>query len=94
VRGYYLDQANPTDSQEHQCTGDGSAYGSSGVWIDSSIRNTDPARGAASHLSATLTLLFDGPGGTAASARARAARAARPLSARAAAASLRGPVGR
>ncbi len=76
VTSYYLDDSTPSITQ---CTGDATAYGSSGSYITSSIPNTDPRLGAAGTLIASRDLYFDPPGAGAATARARAEEAAAPL---------------
>lgn len=40
---YYSDDSTPSVTQ---CTGDAYEYGSSGIWVDHAIPNTDPALGA------------------------------------------------
>ena len=59
---YYLDQQNPSGSSQTQCTGDGSAYGSSGPWINQGIANTDPRSTPFYKLTATRTMYFEAPG--------------------------------
>jgi hypothetical protein len=56
---YYDDDAtNPTTTQ---CTGDAFAYGSSGVWVNSSIPNTDPHNGTAATFLGRDTMYFEPP---------------------------------
>ena len=74
---YYLDQKTPTGTAETQCTGDASAYGSSGPRIAQAIPNTDPTLGTADRLTVTRHLFFE-PGGRADGPR-RAAQIAHPL---------------
>ena len=76
VSSYYLDDKTPSDPQ---CTGDAYAYGSSGLYVNSTIPCTDPARGCSDSFHATRTMFFDGPGGTAASAQAHADAVTHPL---------------
>jgi hypothetical protein len=59
---YYLDKVNPGGGAETQCTGDASAYGSSGPWINQSIPNTDPRSAPFNLFTATRTLFFELPG--------------------------------
>ena len=59
---YYLDKANPGGGAETQCTGDASAYGSSGPWINQGIPNTDPRSAPFNTFTATRTLFFELPG--------------------------------
>jgi hypothetical protein len=59
---YYLDKQNPAGGVETQCTGDSSAYGSSGPWINQKIPNTDPRNPPFNNLTASRTLFFEGPG--------------------------------
>src|SRR3954454_17630725 len=68
---YYLDHATPSGAAETQCTGDASAYGSSGLYVTSSLPSTDPAIGGTASLTGTRVLFFESPGGTAATATAR-----------------------
>jgi hypothetical protein len=67
---YYLDQRTPSGGSETQCTGDGAAYGSSGPWVNQSIPNTDPTRGAANRLEVTRHIYYESPGQTDGSRRA------------------------
>ena len=73
---YYLDDSTPSTPQ---CTGDGAAYGSSGVFINSTLPVTDPALGGTDRLSSTRTMYFEAPGGTAADAVARHNQVVSPL---------------
>ncbi len=73
---YYLDDSTPPTAQ---CTGDATAYGSSGVFINSNLPSTDPAFGAPDRLSSTRTMYFEAPGGTAADAIARRDQVVSPL---------------
>ena len=59
---YYLDKTNPGGGAETQCTGDASAYGSSGPWINQGIPNTDPRSAPFNTFTATRTLFFELPG--------------------------------
>jgi hypothetical protein len=74
---YYLDKQNPSGGSETQCTGDSSAYGSSGPWINQGIPNTDPRNAPFNNLTATRTLFFESPGHT--DGAKQAAQAANPL---------------
>lgn len=73
---YYLDNSNPGDAQ---CTGDAFAYGSSGLYVNSSLPNTDPAIGGTDSLTGTRTMFFESPGGTAADAATRRDQVLSPL---------------
>ncbi len=77
---YYLDDATPPVTQ---CTGDPYAYGSSGLWVQNAIPNTDPALGAYYILEGTRVIAYDAPGKDAAFASARADEARSPLTAQA-----------
>ena len=55
---YYLDNM---DTFVTQCTGDDWAYGSSGIWIDQLIPNTDPLLGAHYNFSALRSTFVQGP---------------------------------
>ena len=74
---YYLDASTPSTPQ---CTGDGAAYGSSGVNINSMLPSTDPAIGGTDHLASTRTMYFESPGGSAADGIARRNQVVFPLS--------------
>jgi len=76
---YYLDHATPSGTAETQCTGDASAYGSSGLYITSPIPNTDPATGATASLIGTRVMYFESPGETATDAADRAGQVSSPL---------------
>jgi hypothetical protein len=73
---YYVDDVAPSVTQ---CTGDTSAFGSSGVWVNQSVPCTDPHPTCTGLLSTTRTIYYDAPGGDAASAAQRAAEANAPL---------------
>ncbi len=75
-RSYYLDEANTT---VQQCTGDDHAYGSSGLWIDHEIPNTDPYLGAHNILVATRIVYLEEPDQTITMAQERYAQATHPL---------------
>jgi hypothetical protein len=77
--GYYLDDSSPGGGAETQCTGDGAAYGSSGLQVTSAIPNTDPRNGAAAHLTDTRHLYFGSPSMSTHAAAARADQIASPL---------------
>ena len=79
LAGYYFDDSSPGGGTETQCTGDGAAFGSSGVQVTSSIPNTDPRNGAASHLTDTRTLYFGSPSMGAHTGPTRAGQVAAPL---------------
>ena len=74
---YYLDKQTPAGGSETQCTGDGSAYGSSGPWINQGIANTDPRATPFYDLRSTRTLFFELPGK--ADGPKRAAQIAQPM---------------
>jgi hypothetical protein len=59
---YYLDKQTPGGGAETQCTGDASAYGSSGPRITQALPNTDPTIGAANRLTTTRHLFYGAPG--------------------------------
>jgi hypothetical protein len=63
LTSYYLDDSTPPVTQ---CTGDGAAYGSSGVWVNGTIPCTDPQLGCAARLTGTRVMYFGSPGATAA----------------------------
>jgi len=79
---YYLDDTTPPDTQ---CTGDAFAYGSSGVYVNMAIPNTDPGIGGTNHLDTVRTIYYEPPGLTTGDAQALSARATNPLSVSAAA---------
>jgi hypothetical protein len=79
---YYLDDTTPPDVQ---CTGDNYAYGSSGVYVNMAIPNTDPGIGGTNHLNTVRTTYYEPPGLTVADAQNLSARASTPLSVSAAA---------
>ncbi len=68
ITSYYLDSTSPPVAQ---CTGDAFAYGSSGLYINSNLPNTDPGTGGTDTLRGVRSMYFEGPGGTAADAIAR-----------------------
>jgi hypothetical protein len=76
---YYLDHATPSGTAETQCTGDASAYGSSGSYVTSAIPSTDPGIGGTASLTGTRVMFFEGPGGTAADAANRRDQVLSPL---------------
>ena len=80
VTSYYLDDSSPGGGAERQCTGDKYAYGASGLWVTSSIPNTDPTLGTAAHVTATRSLYFGPPNIAASAAETRAKQIAAPLS--------------
>jgi hypothetical protein len=73
---YYLDDSTPSTAQ---CTGDATAYGSSGLYVNQSIPNTDPWQGGTSILHTTRTMYFLPPGQDATDAAALDTRARAPL---------------
>lgn len=76
VTNYYEDNdTNPTT----QCTGDSAALGSSGMWITSTLPNTDPHNGTAASLTGTDTMYYESPGRSASDASQHAAQVAQPL---------------
>jgi hypothetical protein len=79
VGSYYLDDGSPGGGAETQCTGDGAAYGSSGLQVTSSIPNTDPRLGAAAHVTGTRYLFFGPPAVAPNAGETRAQRIAAPL---------------
>lgn len=79
---YYLDQDQPNGGVERQCTGDGKAFGASGVWFNGAIPNTDPRRGPAARFVGERTVFYDRPGLGAAAARQRSGWVDRPLAVR------------
>lgn len=76
VTSYYLDDSTPPVTQ---CTGDAFAYGSSGLWRNSGIPNTDPAVSPFYVWELTKTLYFDAPGLDAADAADRSGHIDNPL---------------
>ncbi len=76
VGSYYLDDSTPSETQ---CTGDGAAYGASGLRVTSSIPNTDPRLGSAAHVTATRNLYFGPPAIAADAGKTQAQRKATPL---------------
>ena len=64
-QAYYLDDTTPADTQ---CTGDGFAYGSSGLQVNQSIPATDPSSPSFSSLTAIRVIFYDAPGLSAADA--------------------------
>jgi hypothetical protein len=67
LTSYWLDDSTPPVTQ---CTGDGAAYGSSGLYLNGSIPCTDPQTGCSAKLTGIRTMYFGGPGATAAGATA------------------------
>lgn len=93
VTAYYLDNSHPSTAYDssksagdvtYQCTGDGTAYGSSGlsvrvsIPIGTDIPNTDP-RSTSKDLSVDQVRFFGGPGGDAAQAENRKSRVDTPM---------------
>jgi hypothetical protein len=79
IASYYLDNKSPGGGAETQCTGDGAAYGSSGLRVTSSIPNTDPRNGTAAHVTDTRHLYFGSPSMGTHTAATRADQIASPL---------------
>jgi len=73
---YYLDEAN---TAVQQCTGDDHAYGSSGLWIDHEMPNTDPYLGIHNVLVATRVVYLEEPDQPVNLAQERYAQATHPL---------------
>ena len=65
---YYLDDLDPGIVQ---CTGDDAAYGSSGLWVNQAIPNTDPNLGFYYTLTAGRIAYLEAPGRTVADAAQR-----------------------
>jgi len=62
---YYFDDKTPASSgAELQCTGDNAAYGSSGVWVNQLIPNTDPRTSPFSTVTDKRTVFYELPGRT------------------------------
>ncbi len=77
---YYLDHSTPSGAAETQCTGDTSAYGSSGTYLNQAIPCTDPGiSGCTSYLNTTSTLYYEPPSQTVAAAQTLNTRANAPL---------------
>ncbi|MBN1529064.1 MAG: hypothetical protein JW895_08385 [Thermoleophilaceae bacterium] len=77
---YYFDDSTPASSgPEFQCTGDATAYGNSGPWINQAIPNTDPRTSPFNSLLASRILYFEGAGK--ANGASRAAQIASPIGA-------------
>jgi hypothetical protein len=73
---YYDDATNPTTTQ---CSGDAHSYGSSGIWIDSSIPNTDPHYGPAVTFRGRDTMYFEPPARGVAVAQKHSSQVSNPL---------------
>lgn len=58
---YYLDNNNPQVKTDLQFTGDPYAYGSSGIWVDKPIDNTDPTNGMAYNMILKRYMYFENP---------------------------------
>ena len=71
---YYLDDSTPPVTQ---CTGDASAYGSSGLWLNQAIPCTTPD--CPTYLTGTRTLYYEAPGLAVADAELRRDWASNPL---------------
>jgi hypothetical protein len=61
ITSYYEDDATPSTTQ---CTGDTSAYGSSGPWVTSLIPNTDPHMEPFNLFAGTRVIYYEAPGAT------------------------------
>jgi hypothetical protein len=59
---YYFDKQNPGGGVERQCTGDNTAYGISGPWINHGVPNTDPTLGPANQVRTTRHIYYEAPG--------------------------------
>jgi hypothetical protein len=79
VSSYYLDDSSPGGGAETQCTGDGAAYGASGLRVTSSIPNTDPRLGPAAQVTGARHLYFGPPAIGSGAAATHAQRIAAPL---------------
>jgi hypothetical protein len=75
---YYSDDSTPS---VRQCTGDAFEYGTSGMWEDDPIPNTDPGIGAFNIFEGDRVVAYDAPGQNAAFAEARSLEALSPLGA-------------
>jgi hypothetical protein len=76
---YYLDDTTPPVTQ---CTGDAFAYGSSGVWVNTTVPCTDPlftTSGCDHYLQTWRRMYYDAPGATPAIAAQHQAESATPL---------------
>ena len=73
---YYSDDSTPS---VEQCTGDAFEYGTSGLWVNQTIPNTDPKRGEANIFSAIRVIYYEPPGKSVAAARLRQQQAMTPL---------------
>ncbi|MDP9237544.1 MAG: hypothetical protein M3P30_09145 [Chloroflexota bacterium] len=77
---YYLDDSTPGGGAETQCTGDSSAYGSSGTYVNQAIPCTDPGiSGCTNYLNTTSTLYYEPPSQPVSVAAALNGRANAPL---------------
>lgn len=61
VTNYYLDDSTPAEAQ---CTGDATAFGASGPWINGTIADTDPRTGTTNTLRSQRSLTYLPPGAT------------------------------
>jgi hypothetical protein len=73
---YYLDDDSPPVTQ---CTGDDYAYGSSGLFVDQPIPNTDPYLGSAYRFEVARTVYVEGPDKPVSLAETRQGQVAAPL---------------
>jgi hypothetical protein len=72
---YEDDSTSPTT----QCTGDADAYGSSGLWVDSGIPNTDPTNPPFDVVTGRRTIYYEAPDASNSEAARRADFASNPL---------------
>jgi len=72
---YEDDSTSPTT----QCTGDADAYGSSGLWVNGAIPNTDPTTPPFNVLTGRRTIYYEAPGGSNSEAALRAEFVSNPL---------------
>jgi len=76
ITSYYDDDTTPSNKQ---CTGDDFEYGQSGLWITSTIPNTDPILGASSTLTGRRIIYYEEPSQTVQDAEDRTLQALTPL---------------
>ena len=76
VTSWYEDNSTTPTTQ---CTGDAFAYGASGNYINATIPCTDPGLGCTDSFDTTRTILYEAPGGTAASADSNSSAVVQPL---------------
>lgn len=73
---YYSDDSTPAVAQ---CTGDAYEYGTSGLWVNQTLPNTDPMLGAAQTLTSRRTIYYEAPGQSVETAAQRQAQSLTPL---------------